>query len=116
MYLLHPFPPRKVMHPVRTWLDGRVINVRGSVTGDVVAHQRLSVLGSGNVSSDVHRLRLRDDHGTVSNDGAVARTGAPIRTAASCTWPFAYSERLERRRGVSAGDRSSPYFGVQVLA
>jgi cytoskeletal protein CcmA (bactofilin family) len=44
---------------VRARLEGRVINVRGSVTGDVVAHQRLSVLGSGTVTGDVVQVEAR---------------------------------------------------------
>jgi cytoskeletal protein CcmA (bactofilin family) len=58
---------------VRARLEGRVINVRGSVTGDVVAHQRLSVLGSGTVTGDVRTPRLRVDDDTVINGSITMR-------------------------------------------
>jgi len=52
---------------VRARIDGRNITVRGNVTGDVVAHGRLTVAGSGIVLGDVRASRLRvDDGGTVN--------------------------------------------------
>jgi cytoskeletal protein CcmA (bactofilin family) len=51
----------------RARLEGKTINVRGNVSGDVVAHQRLSVLGSGSVTGDVRTPRLRVDDGTTIN-------------------------------------------------
>jgi cytoskeletal protein CcmA (bactofilin family) len=58
---------------VRARLEGRVINVRGNVTGDVVAHQRLSVLGSGTLTGDVRAPRLRVDDGSMINGSITMR-------------------------------------------
>ncbi len=52
---------------VRARLDGRNVNVRGNVAGNVVAHARLTVSGSGVILGDVRASRLRvDDGGTVN--------------------------------------------------
>ena len=52
---------------VRARVDGRNVTVRGNVTGNVVAHGRLTVSGSGVVLGDVRASRLRvDDGGTVN--------------------------------------------------
>lgn len=52
---------------VRARVDGRNVSVRGNVTGNVVAHGRLTVAGSGVVLGDVRASRLRvDDGGTVN--------------------------------------------------
>jgi cytoskeletal protein CcmA (bactofilin family) len=52
---------------VRARVDGRNVNIRGNVTGDVVAHARLTVSGSGVILGDVRASRLRvDDGGTVN--------------------------------------------------
>jgi cytoskeletal protein CcmA (bactofilin family) len=52
---------------VKARVDGRNVTVRGNVTGDVVAHARLTVAGSGVVLGDVRAARLRvDDGGTVN--------------------------------------------------
>jgi cytoskeletal protein CcmA (bactofilin family) len=52
---------------VRASLDGRNVTVRGNVTGNVTAHARLSVAGSGVVLGDVRAARLRVDDGGVVN-------------------------------------------------
>jgi cytoskeletal protein CcmA (bactofilin family) len=52
---------------VRARIGGRNVSVRGNVTGNVVAHGRLTVAGSGVVLGDVRASRLRvDDGGTVN--------------------------------------------------
>jgi cytoskeletal protein CcmA (bactofilin family) len=52
---------------VKARVDGRNVTVRGNVSGNVVAHSRLTVAGSGVVLGDVRVARLRvDDGGTVN--------------------------------------------------
>ncbi|HVC41434.1 MAG: bactofilin family protein [Candidatus Dormibacteria bacterium] len=60
---------------VRARIDGRNVAVRGNVTGNVVAHARLTVAGSGIVLGDVRASRLRvDDGGTVNGSITMGAT------------------------------------------
>ncbi len=60
---------------VKARVDGRNVTVRGNVTGNVVAHARLTVAGSGVVLGDVRAARLRvDDGGTVNGSITMGAT------------------------------------------
>jgi cytoskeletal protein CcmA (bactofilin family) len=60
---------------VRARIDGRNVTVRGNVTGNVVAHGRLMVAGSGVIQGDVRASRLRvDDGGTVNGSISMGST------------------------------------------
>jgi cytoskeletal protein CcmA (bactofilin family) len=60
---------------VRAGIDGRNVTVRGNVTGNVVAHGRLTVAGSGIVLGDVRAARLRVDDGGTVNGSITMRSG-----------------------------------------
>jgi len=48
-------------------IEGKSINVLGTLTGDIVAHNRLAVGGSGTVTGDVRTPRLQVDDGATVN-------------------------------------------------
>ena len=56
---------------VQARIEGRSINVRGDLTGDVVAHNRFTVGGSGTVTGDVRAPRLQVDDGETA--GCICR-------------------------------------------
>lgn len=60
---------------VQARIEGRNVNVRGNLTGDVVARGRLSVAGSGIVNGDVRAPRLQVDDGATVN-GSVTMSSA----------------------------------------
>lgn len=52
---------------VQARIEGRNVSIRGRLTGDVVAHGRLSVGGSGTVTGDVRAPRFQVDDGATVN-------------------------------------------------
>ncbi len=65
---------------VQARVEGKTINVRGELTGDVVAYSRLTVGGSGTVTGNVRAPRLQVDDGATVN-GSVTM-GPADKTAA----------------------------------
>jgi len=67
---------------VQARVEGRSVNVRGELTGDVVAYSRFIVGGSGTVTGNVRAPRLQVDDGATVN-GSVTMGPAEKQSAAS---------------------------------
>jgi cytoskeletal protein CcmA (bactofilin family) len=71
-------PSAKVSAPI----SGRNVSVRGKVTGDVVASERLLLAGSGSVAGNVQVARLAIEDGATLN-GNVSMGGGRRRAASN---------------------------------
>jgi cytoskeletal protein CcmA (bactofilin family) len=60
---------------VQATIEGRNVNVRGEVTGDTVAHERLTLTGSGTLNGNVRVGRLAIEDGATLNGNVTMHKG-----------------------------------------
>jgi cytoskeletal protein CcmA (bactofilin family) len=60
---------------VQASIEGRNVSVRGEVTGDTVAHQRLTLTGSGTLNGNVRVGRLAIEDGATLNGNVTMQKG-----------------------------------------
>ncbi|HEX6547557.1 MAG TPA: polymer-forming cytoskeletal protein [Candidatus Dormibacteraeota bacterium] len=60
---------------VRAALEGRNLSIRGEVTGDAVARERLTLAGSGTLNGNVKVARLAIEDGATLNGNVTMQKG-----------------------------------------